>query len=240
MKSSMNELQGLLKRSFEALFAHRLDFEQCAEDIAWLQARGFRGVQALCQSLTRLEQISKSGDLPALSWTEAAVVDASQSSLLIAAPYLIDYVIAEAMNRGEISLEIHSADKPITLMPGLVRLAEHRISAFVSWQEADSTERHEAVLLDGEDQPAYRQVKTAKPTAVGSLSLHASSKPTRAPLQEPGDVLEEKNALKLQELFAESIRSGIEVPDPCYEKLSAVANRLLVEASEQSRRGAGA
>ncbi|MEM7281672.1 MAG: DUF3726 domain-containing protein, partial [Pseudomonadota bacterium] len=239
-KSSMNELQGLLKRSFEALFAHRLDFEQCAEDVAWLQARGFRGVQALCQSLTRLEQISKSGDLPALSWTGATVVDASQSSLLIAAPHLIDFVIAEATNRGDISLEIHSADKPVTLMPGLARLAELKVSAFVSWQEAGSNERHEAVLLCGEDQAAYRRVRTATTAATGMLNLHASSRPTIGAPQEPGEVLEEKNAQKLQELFAKSIHSGVEVPDPCYEKLSAVANRLLVEASEQSRRGAGA
>lgn len=242
MKCSLNELQGLLRRSFEALFAHRLDFEQCAEDIAWLQARDFRSVQALCQSLSLLEQIAATDDLPALSWSDASTVDASQSSLLIAAPYLVDHAIAEAQAQGEFCLNVRLADKPFVLIAGLRRIAEHKLTASLQWQLANSTELHEAVLEAESSQPSYRRIQVANTLAAGSLRLRVSgmSEPRQKATRGFDTILEDKSAQELQALYMRSIRTGIEVPDPCYEILSAVANRLLVEASEQSRRGAGA
>jgi len=224
---SINELWALLRRTFEALYGHERDYYDMARTVLWLECHGHDGVGQLIGALPHLENTK----LPEPSLSETAsghyLIDGKGHSLLCIGRSICDLAMAYASDNETSRLDIINVVDSKPLIGILTYAASQGFSAMAICEGS-------LAIIAGE-----AQHPTLYKNNEDTLSLICSR--TEERLNEyVGEGLEVLESCDVQKgAYASSLEHGVQIKKSHYEALNLIANRVLVEATEASRRGAG-
>jgi hypothetical protein len=237
MRVSQFEIYRLCQRSLEALGAAYGIDRDGAEAVVWLEARGLPGLALLARDLPALEKPGAFAGLMGGPAAGEAKLDAGGRPAIVLLGGVIDFLRLQAAGakdrRGQLILQ--SCLSPLTLLPAAHAACERDDELEIAW--GGITARIGAKRLAIAVQPGLdlaEALSQAGPFAVRLvLALaHGSGKRFAVPPALTQD--------DLDEAFVRSLGEGVEVDDALWERLSAIAARVQVPASEVSRlKGAG-
>ena len=243
MRCSLNEVERLCQKAAEgAGVPPGLDTD-AARGAAWLVARDLPALSVLVGDLTRANDLSAACRFETESARQAKLVAADKAGAVIA-PMLIDLLVARAALEGAPGgLRVASLTAPLFLLPPAVRYATD------GW--------HFRLSL------AANRGQIELRVGAGGQAVILGSTPDMAGLFEPGDawalvaacarspdVIQSadqpglavlRDGAGLAAAAAQSLCHGVSPETEAWGRLQALAAKVLVPASEQSRRtGAGA
>lgn len=224
---SVNELWALLTRTFEALYGHERDYYDMARTVLWLECHGHNGIEQLIEALPVLEK--KHLIEPSLSESSSGhhMVDGKGHSLLCIGRSICDLAMACATENKISHLDIINVSDSKPLIGVLSYAASQGFSA----------------IANCEDSAAIIASKVKHPTIYEKNGHKVSLICTRTEEELSGILTEDLKVLVdvdvQKETYAASLEQGLLIKPSHYEALNVIANRVLVEATEASRRGAG-
>jgi hypothetical protein len=225
---SRNELWALLIKVFEALFGHRRDYYDMARTLLWLECHGHEGVRQLVEGLSILEDNS----LPEPSLTKISdthfVMDGGGRSLLDLGPSLSDLAIVCAAENGNAHIDVMNVESSEALLGALPFMARQGFNGVAIGPKTVS------VIA-----PMAACPNLYKSSAKEQLSLICKRDGIDVSEHYAYDDQLLKSQIMQTEFFSETLENGIDILASQVDGLKAVASRVLVEATEASRRGAG-
>ncbi|WP_417545404.1 DUF3726 domain-containing protein [Marinobacter sp.] len=249
MKVSFNELQGLSRKAFSGIGFDDGDANDAADVVAWMEAHGLGGITALKKGLDFLLNEDKSQS-PELIYQDAdlCVMDAHNKTILGHASLAIELGYAKCRARGLSVTKIRHCHNRMLIVGYLSRIARRNMSVTAFWRNAHEPLTEILVSFkSGDAEPEicmYSLPSTPDDTEpndgitlvmVNHVNLLPDLK-ADAPLN---DLLrQDRDAMA--SWHERSLVEGIEVDTALWERLKTLATRMLVEASDDSRRGAGA
>jgi len=250
MKVSYNELSGLCRRAFQGLGFPDGGHEDAADMVVWLEQHGLGGIAALQAGLDRMESapptpLSRVYDDPGL-----AVIDAAGSSTLACGALAADLVHAKARRSGMAVAHLHNCCNRKLMLGYLARCARRGVSMLAFWRDSQASETVELVVSmhAGEEHPRlllYQvQDQGQRPAPHPSVTLIASPHFALTQSLQPHPagtgLLERLEPEDFREQSLKVWNEGIDIDKATWTRLKALADRMLVEESEESRRrGAG-
>ncbi len=239
---SLNEFRALMRKAFEGVYAHRHDINALADHVLWLEYHGLSGLDIFLESCAGLEEW-RSPDLQERSNGDLDI-DARGQCMLALNDMVCDLVFDRALGRNMGTLHIQNALNPQVIVSGLAR-CKHYGLAGAAWWPGTGEWAHIAVL-DG-DSPVPYLCRIDLPEGVGALSA------TTLIVADAFEKIDAKYpewfafrrghttpANEIQQSYLSHLDHGFSLSKEKYRKICALADRVLVEATEQSRRGAGA
>ena len=225
---SINELWSLLTRTFEALYGHERDYYDMARTALWLECHGHDGVKQLIEALPTLEEI----DLAKPSFIQKApthiVINGGGHSLFCIGRSIADLAMALASTHDIAQLEITNIKDSQPLIGVLSYIASHNFSAVIKGEDMQAIISPSAVcpIIYSGGHPDILSLICSKSENSLNKELALGSKII-------------KNKETQMEIYSLRLDRGINIQRSHYERLTNIANRVLVEATEASRRGAG-
>jgi hypothetical protein len=242
----MNELTSLLRRAFEALGYCQGDYEDAARAIIWLESRGMQGLELAMRDWQRLSKAGRALDVTAAG-NDVLVVDAHDSSILTCGRSVVDLAAATLEQKARCRMEIRQCYSRTAIVPSLESCARRGAGAVAYWR--DGNYQHVAKIDAQCTHPEYRsmQIKPENTASPTMLNLACDKEP-----QEIDAILTELaegaapatpdchvSPPELDTRYQAAIRQGLAVNRDLADRLAAIAEAVLVTATEQSRRGAG-
>lgn len=249
MKVSFNELQGLSRKAFIGIGFDDGDASDAADMVAWMEIHGLDGIAALRKGLDFLLNEDKSQP-PKLIYQDAdlCVVDAQKKTVLGHASLAIELGYAKCRARGLSVTKIRHCHNRMLIVGYLSRIARRDMSVTAFWRNSHEPLTEIIVSFkSGESEPEicmYSLPDTPDDTEpndgitlvmVNHVNLLPDLKPD-APLND----LFLQNREAMADWQERSLVDGIEVDPDLWERLKLLATNMLVEASDDSRQGAGA
>lgn len=235
MRVSQNEVYRVAQRALEALGApHGVDTDG-AGAVAWLEARGLPGVALLAMALGRLAGAFEPLTPPYRAEQEA-VVDLAGRPAIAWAGSLVDGLDVLAGAGGRLRLK--ACRWPLFLLPAAGRGRGLRLRWPVgTGTVACSADPAGGCRIVGEGLAGSLDA-ALRDDGPADVVLVTSTSTVRA--AERSEVAQVLDAAALDERLGRTLAEGIEVEAAAWAAASAMARRVLVPASEQSRlRGAG-
>lgn len=250
MRVSQNELSGLCSRAFQGLGFPAGDHEDAADMVVWLEQHGLHGIEALRGGLDHIhsggnEPLSRVFEDPSL-----VVIDARGNSILTCGSLAADLVYARARRKGLAVVKVQNCHNRKLMLGYLARCARRGMSMMAFWRDSQAPVVIEQVvsIRAWEEYPTLLlyQVEDRDDRLARNHSVTLIASPHFAMLQSLHPAPEE--ASLLQELVPEDFErqsrrvwnEGLEVDEELWARLKMLADRMLVEESEESRRrGAG-
>ena len=225
---SRNELWALLTKVFEALYGHRRDYYDMARTALWLECHGHDGVKQVVRALPALEQSS----LPKPELTEISnthyVLDGQERSLFCLGRTAVDLAMAGAADHNILQLEISNATEPNALIGLMSYGAGQGFAVLISYGDTA------ALIAPDTDCPTLFECKTSSSTQIVCTRNEDLLKS-----YVPKALAVSISAKSQTDTFSAVLENGLKIDRAHYDTLNKVANRVLVEATEASRRGAG-
>ncbi|MGO1500410.1 MAG: DUF3726 domain-containing protein [Marinobacter sp.] len=249
MKVSFNELQGLSRKAFIGIGFDDGDASDAADMVAWMEVHGLDGIAALKKGLDFLLNEDKSQP-PKLIYQDAdlCVVDAQKKTVLGHASLAIELGYAKCRARGLSVTKIRHCHNRMLIVGYLSRIARRDMSVTAFWRNSHEPLTEIIVSFkSGDSEPEicmYSLPDTPDDTEpndgitlvmVNHVNLLPDLKPD-APLND----LFLQNRDAMADWQERSLVDGIEVDPALWERLKLLATNMLVEASDDSRDGAGA
>lgn len=246
---SFNELQGLCRKSFIGIGFKEGDANDAADMVAWMETHGLAGVAALEKGLDYLQEEDKTQP-PELVYQDAdlCVVDAGKRTILGQASLALELGYAKCRARGLSVTKIRHCHNRILIVGYLSRIARRDMSITAFWRNAHEPLTEILVSFRaGQPEPEicmYSLPATPDDTEandgitlvmVNNVNLLPDLKPD-APLNN----LLRQDGNAMANWHERSLVEGIEVDSALWQKLQTLATKMLVEASDDSRQGAGA
>ncbi|WP_336335083.1 DUF3726 domain-containing protein [Pseudomonas putida] len=225
MRVSLNEIQVMCRKAFEGMGFAAGDCEDAADLVGWLQLQGLDGVGTLEKALDYLQ---REVDQPfALCYEDSAllVIDAQGQSVLRCAAAAVELAAGKALDSGQALLRIHRCHNRLLLLGYLRRAAELGLLVQARW--GDVRQVHCATLMAGGRRPELR-----------SEDRHASD----VQVEQSITILFSRPAAPAgpQPSAPTTLAQGFNVSERTWQRLKQLAEHILVESSEASRRhGAG-
>jgi LDH2 family malate/lactate/ureidoglycolate dehydrogenase len=224
MRVSLNEIQVMCRKAFEGMGFAPGDCEDAAELVGWLQLQGLDGLGALEKALLYLQ--AEAAQPYTLSREDDAllVIDAKGQSVLRCAATVVELAAAKAMRRGQAELRIHHCHNRLLLLGYLSRAAVQGLHVQARWE--DARQCHLADFTAGIQRPALlSEARPAADTAEQGIrvlfSRHGQTATAPANTQS-------------------TLQQGFTVNDHTWQRLKQLAEHILVESTDASRRhGAG-
>lgn len=224
MRVSLNEIQVMCRKAFEGMGFAAGDCEDAADMVGWLQQQGLDGMGALEKALDYLQNET---DQPfALLYEDSAllVIDTKGQSVLRCAETVVEFALSKALHGGQAVLQIHHCHNRLLLLGYLCQAAELGLDVQARWSDA-------------------RQVHTASFTAGNSRpDLHLEEQPIAKPVEQSITVVFSRPAApaRPQVSAQAALAQGFSVSEATWLRLKQLAEHVLVESTEASRRhGAG-
>lgn len=249
MKVSFNELQGLSRKAFIGIGFDDGDASDAADMVAWMEVHGLDGIAALRKGLDFLLNEDKSQP-PKLIYQDAdlCVVDAQKKTILGHASLAIELGYAKCRARGLSVTKIRHCHNRMLIVGYLSRIARRDMSVTAFWRNSHEPLTEIIVSFkSGDSEPEicmYSLPDTPDDTEpndgitlvmVNHVNLLPDLKPD-APLND----LFLQNRDAMADWQERSLVDGIDVDPDLWERLKLLAANMLVEASDDSRQGAGA
>lgn len=225
---SRNELRALLSRVFEGMYGHKYDYSAMALTVLWMECYGLEGVSRLVKSLTDFEK----KDLILPDWKAVSdnrfEFDGHGQSLFLLGHNLCDLAIATTLSNGAITISVKNVKHRDTLIGSLHMIARQHVSVILSvngqaFINAKSTSVPSVYAVPETDDIILQCASTVQ-DIVKFL-------PDQTILETPDETI--------LNTYAKAIVMGMSINQDHIHALNQVADRILVEASEASRRGAG-
>ena len=241
---SLNELRALLRRTYEALYHHGYDFGVMARSCLWLETHGLDGIGLILRSLDDL-------DTPCLQMqlTEAAaghyIIDGQGRCLIPFINSATDLAIAHAKHNGAGLIDIWNVFGRLNVFAALKKSARLNMWAAAIWYDAIDGKTYVLWLDSGKMLPDYYGLPARHdgPWGRSGLRFICADAPDPVTTQVravlPVDALPIKTASSFEAAHERALDNGLTVPRSDYKTLSALADRLLVPSTDESRRGAG-
>ena len=138
LRLSPCELNALLRRAFEALCLHALDYEDLGRQILWLEMHGLGGSAMMLDALPSLEKGGLPDFSPLIADGAAATIDAGGSSLIGFCDIAVDLAIGAACDISHTTTTISNIRQPEAILYGMSRAASCGFYAAASWSAVDS------------------------------------------------------------------------------------------------------
>ena len=229
---SQNELWALLIRTFEALYGHERDYYDMARTVLWLECHGHHGVEALVEALPALKR--KILPKPTLTKRDCAhvVLDGKGRSLFCLGRTICDLAMASAAE--------HSVGR-IDIINVLDAGALIGVLSYASGQGFAAALLGKSLTAVIAPNAACPKIYERKPNETTDEMINLIISQVECDLQiYLPDELGAPMAPKTQsDYFEASLERGLPIKYIHYESLNRVADRVFVEASAESRRGAG-
>ena len=243
---SNNELLAILNNACEAFISHKNDFEETASTILWLETYDFSGIDMF---LNHLDQHSE------YNYLQPKIIDSEKASLIIDGKceshifnaHLISDIVCTLFKQDENDgLAIINSKNPEALVPKLIesRLFKNYLS--INWMD----ENYLSYLFyrneNGSNIIAYETEPKLKEKYVNTVVVNNKNdhKNNENEILELNDLNKLKIINRIQPEHFRSIKQqklmdGFYMENTKLNKLSSIANNVLVESSEKSRLGAG-
>jgi hypothetical protein len=249
MTISHNELLSLFKRVFEVLYGNSADFDALAKNQLSLEKLGLGGWYMLARSLPDLEKKtsiilgsdSGSGD----TWR----IDANNNNLMAFAPSISDILIDRAMKSGRCNVEIVNARDVVALAPVLSQISGRGFAAIMNWSEEASSNVHIAEIEPNMRYPSLKIFEDVErktflkiiiaPDMSECVEFLRTSDPMVYRLNVGGTESFQISSEEFEDRYQSGLNDGLIIDQNVYKKLCSYAERILVEASDSSRSGAG-
>jgi len=225
---SRNELKALLTRTFEALYGHGRDYHDMAHAALWLECCGHGGVAALLEASPYLEQDRLLEPSLIKQSDNHFIMDSGGHSLFCTARYIGDLTMALALEQGAARLDVINTQNSPALIGVLQSAARQGFAALALCKG------HAARI---EASTEYPVIFTSEGTDIISFICAQSDTALEAYTNDLGRVV--MDASEQIQCHSVSLERGIEMAQSTYDALNLIANRVLVEATEASRKGAG-
>jgi hypothetical protein len=216
MRVSQFEIYRLVQRALEGSGAPYGVDRDGAQAVAWLESRGLRGLRLLQEDLPLLE--GRFTGLTLTRNTEGIEIDATGVSAIAYGSAVID------LARDGVTLRIHRCRSPLFLLPAAVAASaelEFRWGDILCAAHGDAG----ASLWFGAGEALLDP--TPCEVQIRSRSAAMSARPSL-------------DSAELARRYEISLAQGIEVDDALWRRIDAVAARVQVPASTESRlKGAG-
>ncbi len=241
---SLNELRALLRRTYEALYRHGYDFGVMARSCLWLESHGLDGIGLILRSLDDL-------DTPCaqLELTEPQpgyyVIDGQGRCLIPFVNSATDLAIARAKQNGTGLIDIWNVFGRLNVFAALKKSARLDLWAAAIWYDAVDDKTCALWLDSGKMLPDYYVLpaRIDGPWGLSGLRFVCADNPDpvtaqiRAVLSD--GAVPYTAAADFAAAYERALDFGLTVLKPDYAKLNALADRLLVPSTDESRRGAG-
>lgn len=249
MKVSFNELQGMARKAFVGIGFEEGDAIDAADMVAWLEVRGLFGMHALKKGLEFLLQENPRA-LPELIYEDAdvSIFDAHGNSILGSASLALELGYARARARGLSVTKIRRCHNRVLVIGYLSRLARRGINVTAFWRNAHEPLIEQWVGFRARDpEPEvclYSLPDSPEETEPNDgitlvMANHVDLLPgLRSDFSLNNLMRQTDQDLRRQREHA--LVEGMEVDDDLWRTLKNLADRLLVEATKDSRSGAGA
>ena len=243
---SNNELLAILNNACEAFISHKNDFEETASTILWLETYDFPGIDMF---LNHLDQHSE------YNYLQPKIIDSEKASLIIDGKceshifnaHLISDIVCTLFKQDENDgLAIINSKNPEALVPKLIesRLFKNYLS--INWMD----ENYLSYLFyrneNGSNIIAYETEPKLKEKYVNTVLINNKNghKNNENEIFKLNDLNKLKIINRIQPEHFRSIKQqklmdGFYMENIKLNKLSSIANNVLVESSEKSRLGAG-
>ncbi|NNC76853.1 MAG: DUF3726 domain-containing protein [Woeseiaceae bacterium] len=243
---SMNELSALLKRSFEGLGYCHAEYEDAAASVLWLEAHGLPGFETVARAWPRLSA-GTGTEIQITNRNEpATIVDGGGASLFTAGRALAEFAVG-ARPVDDARLECRHVCDRLAILSSMKVFSDNGSAALAYWQDEQSL--HMAIIEAGQPCPDYR-IKSTKDCDKRRLdALYLVHSKNRECIHDESSALllktTEQSAARhmagseMSEYRRNRLLNGIEIDSSLRQALIASAERVLVESTEQSRRGAG-
>ncbi len=249
MKVSFNELHGLARKAFGGIGFQEGDAADAADMVAWMEAHGLNGIEALKKGLDFLlsEDASQS---PAIIYQDAdvCIVDAGKRTILGNASLAIELGYAKCRARGLSVTKIRHCHNRMLIVGYLSRIARRGMNVTAFWRNAHEPLTEILVSFKaGDTEPEICKYSLASaPDDIepndGITLIMANHANLQANLNsdDPLSDLLIQTKDSMTSWYDQSLAEGITVDQELWDRLKVLAARTLVEASDDSRQGAGA
>lgn len=246
LRLSRNELLALLRRVFEALFAKSCDYEALAEQIVWLECHGLGGLDLLHDCLAPLDREEHHGERLLLDacLAQGALIDldADGESLICFGDLLADVAIARCARHETCKVEITNLREGQAIVPQIHRMAMAGRFAAARVTNRKSGKSWYAQVTGSSPLPelyGWDGAKDCGERVALSLVCSANEQALLSAIMDlyPNWPEPTMSAGQLARNYRDCLNNGVLVRD--LTALHAIADRVLVEATEESRRGAG-
>jgi len=230
MHVSLNEIQRLCQKAAEGAGVPVGLGAEVAQATSWLLAHGFSVLNSLA---TTLENLTEQSYRFSAAELRSDTLYASTKAAPLIIPGLVDLLIA----RSPAKLTVHNLDSPCYLLPTMLRYATEgcylsfELSLPAGQRFVVNTNSAGLVML-GSENNYHALLEPERVSAVGVAGEHCFA--DRAGLS----VSLDQSALASAN--ARSHASGVQVDSRSWQRLHALALKVLVPSSASSRQGAGA
>jgi hypothetical protein len=249
IRISINEFKALLNRACESYYGHKYDFEDTAAIIQWLEIHDLLGIINFL-GITDVNP-KKLNLTPILlkDKKKCFVFDNQKHSLIHTGSIITDMTLAKCHQDNFCHSIINNTLQPIVILPNLIKCSQYGYYAKAWWAEPEKNLLYLASINPNEMYPNFSTIKINNSILnnKSELDLICSKHSINSiesylkipPVSQKGKVTQEILACEFKQRFNEKITSGLDIEATQYTKLLHIADQILVEASEQSRLGAG-
>ena len=248
MKVSFNELQALSRKAFTGIGFAEGHADDAADMVTWMESYDLHGLEALNLGLEHLieadpsvrpEILYQDGDL--------AVVDGHNLSVLRASNLALELAFAKARSRGLSVIKIRRCRQRQLIMGYLARLASRGMNVTAFWRHSQSPITEQVVgFRAGSAVPSIRVYELAdipeddvpNDGVTILMANHVDLLPTIRS-EDEYKLLARHDESDLLAAKQQALEEGLTVDPEIWQQLKSFAAKTLVEASEQSRSGAG-
>ena len=239
MRVSQFEIYRICQRALEGLGAPYGIDRDGAATIVWLEARGMPGLALLAADLERLgEPNAFAGLRPRMADAGSAQLDADGRPAIAFPGAAVDFLrlLALRADDGRGGLEIQHCRSPLCLLPAAVAAANADASLRLAWGDVTIDIGAAGLSIRIASSLSWPvALREAGPVTV-RLEYHRST----APAASGSASKDESIQAELSLAYDRSLQEGVTVDDSLWQRLSTVAARVQVPASEVSRqKGAG-
>ena len=255
MKVSKTELTALLKQVFEGLGFASGEYENAADMIVWAQMSGLEGLRELRRGLPDLVA-HRLGPLERVSEDEThAIFDACDTSCLTCSDVAMNLAYVKALARGSSSVTVLNCRNRKLLIKAVTDCGRRGMGCLMYWRDTNDPSMEHILSMPPEsgadDLPRYTINRIEEQNNIDdghrhSLFIHCSTQRLQLEQYQSSIVtqgLEELSVLgpeTLRENFRSALDDGLVIEEDLWQRLQELARIVLVESSEQSRKGAGA
>ncbi len=238
---SLNEFRALLRKAFEGIYGHSRDWNALADLVLWLEYRGLDGLKMFFDAEPLLNRHSFKTDI---TYSEMeTVIFGNGNSLFSLCLEAGDILISKARNQGVCVMQLNDFSDLEIITATVDRCVKNGLSAAAWWPDRNG-QAAIAFQDQGEHEPSFYKIEL--PTGFESLSFGTiiadkSLKNIRERFPQWFSLLEKEKvtASEINNKYLAHLDNGYRINFVDYSHLSKLADRVLVEATEQSRKGAG-
>ena len=201
--------------------------EDAAFIITWLELNHFEGVKKLADSISYLDK-KYDGKIKIEKINKK--IDFKNKSILMKGPGLIDYIQSELDNNKKFSIEIKNCSEGILFLPLLYRASINiKYSQLIFYNTNNSLNIYNII----NNEISFEQKKYHKTILKNQVKIKIDNKKNYSQNYLNERIITEKT---IQDSLSKSLRPQKKF----WKKISKIANRTFVPASEESRnKGAG-